>query len=137
MRFTHRVRGSVRGVLCALVLSGCGSAAVGPTDSTEITLAVGERGTAGGISVGLVAIDEDSRCPEDVVCVWAGNVKARASLRTGTGDAPVTLNSGLEPYSADVGTYRVRIVEVLPRRTTGSAIPPGDYRVTLRVERIP
>jgi hypothetical protein len=137
MHHAHRIPSALLAMASAMTLSGCASGVVAPADPNEVTLAVGTRGTANGINVGLVAIDEDSRCPEDVVCVWAGSVKARASLRIGAADTPVTLNSGLEPFSADVGTYRVRIVEVLPHRKTGSAIPSDAYRVTLRVDRIP
>ncbi len=117
--------------------NGCASATVEPSDPSETTLAIGERGSAAGVSIELVSVDEDSRCPEDVVCVWAGNVKARAIVRIGTTDTAVTLNTGLEPYTVDVGVNRVRIAQVLPRRRSGAAIPRGDYRVTLRVDPIP
>lgn len=118
-------------------LNGCASATVEPSNPGETTLAIGERASVAGISLELVAIEEDSRCPDDVVCIWAGNVKARAIVRIGTNDTAVTLNTGLAPYTVDVGVNRLRIVQVLPRRTNGAAIPRGDYRVTLRVDPIP
>jgi hypothetical protein len=124
--------------LIAITAVGCVAHATSPSDPSQstTTLAVGARGTASGVGIQLIAIDEDSRCPADAVCVWAGNVKARVIVRVGTADTPVTLNTVLQPTTADVSGYRVRIVDVLPLRKSGAAIPPDDYRVTFRVELI-
>jgi hypothetical protein len=123
--------------LCAGVATiGCSARAVAPSDPNETTLAVGARGSAAGVSIELTSIDEDSRCPQDVACVWAGNTKVRVVISVAATDTSLALNTGLPPLTADVAGHRVRIVGVLPARTAGAAIAARDYRVTFRVEPI-
>ena len=85
----------------------------------------------------FVAVTEDSRCPADVVCVWAGN--ARVQLRAergGDGDSEeVRLNTGLHPRSASVFGYAITLEEVAPGRRTDTPLPAGDYVATLRVTK--
>ena len=79
------------------------------------------------------AVTEDSRCPTDVVCVWAGN--ARVSLRvTAAGtDSTIALNTGLEPHSATVNRFRLELRGLVPAPRAGNPTPPDAYRATLRV----
>ncbi len=80
---------------------------------------------------------EDSRCPVGVSCVWEGNAAVRIGLTLGTGPThPFTLHTSQQPRSAEHGGYRVTLVKVEPVPVAGSAIDPGAYRVTLRVEAV-
>ncbi len=53
----------------------------------------------GGLTVRPIAVIEDSRCPVDVTCVWAGRLRLRANI-SGS-DAELTLG---EPNGAVVLT---------------------------------
>jgi hypothetical protein len=76
--------------------------------SETVDLRIGERATFGdGMSVELLRI-EDSRCPKDVVCVWAGELAAVLSA-TGGG------------FSAD--QVQIRLGELTgPERNSGSYV---------------
>lgn len=101
----------------------------------DFELAVGRTVAITGTAqrVTFDAVPEDSRCPIDAVCVWAGN--ARVSLRVteaGT-DSSVALNTGLEPRSATVGGIRLELRALTPAPRADTPTPPDAYRATLRV----
>jgi hypothetical protein len=131
----------LRAILTALVfaagLVACGASSPTKADdfalATEFTLAPGQTAKARGadLEVGFVEVTEDSRCPRDVTCVWAGEVKIRVSVRSGSAEA--TRHEVLESESVVAGGYRVAVVRVEPARVSTRPIAAGDYRATLRV----
>lgn len=86
----------------------------------------------------LVAVENDSRCPKNVNCVWAGN--AEVLLEVGTPGARakelLRLSTNPSPQSAGEGKYRryqVKLVELSPQPRDGRKISPGEYTATLLV----
>ncbi|MDC7995093.1 hypothetical protein [Altibacter sp. HG106] len=71
-----------------LLLSGWVSAQQGPIEVPEIAIKIplGNTTTIQGISLTFLEVLEDSRCPEDVTCVWAG--RARVLVRVQEGENP-------------------------------------------------
>lgn len=84
-----------------------------------------------GLTVEFIRVVDDSRCPTDVTCIWAGEVKVQLSTRMHTAE-PVQheITAG---QHATVGEWRVVVVRVQPERTSTRQISPEEYRVTLRV----
>jgi hypothetical protein len=77
----------------------------------------------------FVAVPEDSRCPPQVQCIWAGN--AKLSLRLD--DAPFAINTTLEPHEAVVLGYHFSLVR-LTQRPLGDTVST-NYSATLRVTK--
>lgn len=103
-----------------------------------VTLNVGETvsipGT--GISVKLIAVTEDSRCPQDVECDVAGQVTVNLSVTTAmTVDQSVSLTLGGPQGSAmsDLGEYMIELIAVDPYPTSQASIAPQDYRATIQL----
>lgn len=102
----------------------------------EFDLGVGQDARVQGTPVTIIflGVSEDSRCPADVQCVWAGNAAARLVLSSSAGPSTdAALNTTLEPRTVIFSGYRVRVVGVKPARRSGVSIPAGDYVVTLEV----
>jgi hypothetical protein len=86
-----------------------------------------------GLSVEFVRVMEDSRCPSDTTCVWAGEVKVQVATRIGTAEAVQhEIKAG---EHTTVGAFRVAVVDVQPQRVSTREIPQEEYRVTLKVEQ--
>src|SRR5213595_3393904 len=92
------------GIVCSLLVGGS-NAADGTTRtkrhkpvtrlSREVKLNVGQKLTVPETSLRITftAVENDSRCPADVTCVWAGNAAVKLEL-SGLGKAKsVTLNT--------------------------------------------
>lgn len=120
-----------------LTLAGCGSAPSRELESVDpgadVTLAPGESVPVSGadLKVRFITVGEDSRCPRDVACMWAGEVKVRLDISEGM--KPIRSVEVTEGGNAEVGTWRVTVVRVEPQPVSTAKIQPQDYRVTLRV----
>lgn len=101
----------------------------------EIQLAPNEQAAYGpqGLTVEFVRVVEDSRCPSDVECVWAGEVKVQVATRIN--DAEAVQHEIKAGEHASVGAFRVVVVKVEPIPVSTRQIPQEEYRVTLKVEQ--
>lgn len=78
----------------------------------ELQMKPGEQRSAdrGCITVKFVSVVEDSRCPMNARCIWAGNAKIKIVVSKGK-MAPkfVELNTGLEPNSVKLYGYTITL----------------------------
>jgi hypothetical protein len=133
----------LRAIVATLVLAGgllaCGAASPTRADDftfdAEFTLAPGQTAKAKGadVEVGFIEVTADSRCPKDVTCIWAGEVKVRLSIRSGSSEG--TRHEVRETESVVAGGYQVTVVRVQPGAVSTHKITPDEYRVTFRVTR--
>lgn len=101
---------------------------------SEFNIAVGQEARLQGSNVVIRfrGVTEDSRCPSDVQCVWAGNAVARFDL-SGGALAEAALNTTLDPKSVVYSGYTMTLVGLKPTPRSGTKIPALDYVATLRV----
>jgi hypothetical protein len=127
------IRSWLFSVLIGVALAACarGGAA---TLNEPIQLAPGEWANfeSEQLQVKFVGIDEDSRCPNDVACVWAGEVVVRLTLRRNSRNNEVAVR---ETQSLAVDGYEVSVLQVLPPRASSGPVALADYRITLKVTR--
>ena len=134
--------------LAAGCASGAGPAAEPPPSEASapsaradlaapVTLRTGAAVRAGEpdpLRVTFEAVEDDSRCPRSVVCVWAGDAAVRLRLDHASGTSVVTLHTALEPRHAAHGGYVVRLLRIAPERESEHTRPPW-YEVTLELSR--
>jgi len=73
----------------------------------------------------------DSRCPSDVVCIWAGKTDVKIEV-----ESPVTGTIVLSTYDNPVdtvGNFSFKIIDVLPYPISTKTIQLEDYNVTLKI----
>jgi len=120
-------------LLLALTLVACTGA---PADSplpTDITLKTGDQRAIRGLTVTFVGVKEDSRCPDNARCVWAGNAVVELRIEGGADSVAMTLNSGIEPKAIGVQGLRFTIASLLPTPVIG-APTPASHDLTLHIE---
>jgi hypothetical protein len=82
-------------------------------------------------------VTNDSRCASDVVCIWAGEVKAVLNVSINNqdkGDITLTLGAGNDDQSiANIGGYSVKVLAVNPYPVSTHQIEQSEYIVTLIV----
>lgn len=100
-----------------------------------VILGLGDQRVVGSSSVRFSAVREDSRCPVDATCIWAGNAQIEVTVSPLAGDGPAqvaTLNSFLEPKTASALGLRLSLVGLSPDPRLNR--PTSGYRAELRVE---
>lgn len=90
----------------------------------RLELSLEEEGSALGVSVTPLSIEEDSRCPLDVQCIQAGTVRLRVLVRSGLGEStmPITLGSSITTEAESITLATVR-----PSPFSGARIDQQDY----------
>lgn len=110
--------------IASLALAGC-AATAGPT--AEGPARLGQTVYVDGPRVTPVRVIEDSRCPMNARCIWAGRVVLRATVRGGAWKRTLDLTLG-EPVPVADGA--LTLTSVTPDRRTDRQIAPRDYRFT-------
>jgi len=86
------------------------------------------------IAVRFQSVSEDSRCPSDVVCVWAGNAVVRLSITsTDASSIDALLNTTLDPKNVTYSGYTIRLIDLKPVPKSGTKIVDADYVATIEV----
>lgn len=122
-------------------IAGCASVttAVDAEPGGSFTLALGETASVKGTHarITLRAVRDDSRCPVDVTCVWAGDAKIELVIsRKGSPDETRVLSIAPANNETQVGNLRIRFVSLAP--VPRQAEPPSarKYRAELVVDRV-
>lgn len=93
------------------------------TDGSDVAL--GQEAMVDGPVVKPIAVLEDSRCPINARCVWAGQVRLKMLWISGHGDQQFELTLG-EPKPLADGS--MTLTSVRPDMRTDVALKPTDYR---------
>ena len=108
--------------------------------SAEVQLKVGQsiRLTSPELVLRFVAVPEDSRCPINAVCIWAGDARI-ALIASGTVERSFDLHFPTEQVGArkiSLAAYEIEALALEPAPIDGETRRPEDYRVTLKVQRL-
>ncbi|HEU0311225.1 MAG TPA: hypothetical protein VFR36_08415 [Sphingomicrobium sp.] len=101
--------------------------AIRPPAATGPTAALGQIAIANGLKVRPFQLIEDSRCPINAACVWAGRLIVRTEVIGGSWRQTRDLELGKSQQIAD-GT--LVLISAQPSRQAGIEIDPHSYRFT-------
>ncbi|MDZ4679503.1 MAG: hypothetical protein SH848_04470 [Saprospiraceae bacterium] len=88
----------------------------------------------GNLEVRFDSVTQDSRCPLDVVCVWAGMAEVKLWFKQDQVEQTGLLNTLDDPGSITVFGKTVRLIDVTPYPQTPGEIPQADYKIRIVVE---
>ena len=96
----------------------CGLAIAASAQTVEtLTVPLGQQKKAGksDLRVSFIQLINDSRCPANAKCVWAGSAKIKISVsRPGAAKQTFDLNTGVDPKTVTAFGYEIKIAELLP-----------------------
>lgn len=107
--------------LCLIAIIASATFAPAKTPET-VKVMVGKTKVtnAGKVTIKFLSVEEDSRCPINARCVWAGNARVKLAVSVGKAAArTIELNSGVEPRSIKADGYVFKFVELTPH--------PGEH----------
>ena len=105
-----------------------------PSAGGPITIKTGIGTTVSGLGVTItpLSILSDSRCPQDVQCVWAGTVELKAKILSASTESTMTLKLG-EPVMTS--GEQIVLLEVAPAKTSKTDIATSSYMFTFGVKK--
>ena len=99
------------------------------SDGTDVAL--GQTAYVDGPKIRPIKIIEDSRCPMNARCIWAGRVRILVDWVKADGEQLVEMTLG-EPASIADGA--ITLTAVNPSKMAGESkeLVPGDYRFSFQ-----
>ena len=92
-------------------------------------------GTASPLTVTFRDVAQDSRCPIDVQCPWAGDAEIELRLSHNGRSATALLHTNGEPKQVEYDGYVVQLLAVEPSKSAAREIAKSEYVVTVRVTK--
>ncbi len=91
--------------------------------------------TAEKISVTFEQVLEDSRCPVDVTCIWAGLAEVSLQVAVSGQERELSLSTLPPENSAVFENYTFWLISVRPGPRSDQNIDSSAYFVTVRVDK--
>ena len=99
-----------------------------------VEIQIGEEKKIGDLRIAFEGVAEDSRCPEGVVCVWAGNARAHFSATDRRGQrVEFDLNTGVQPRAHRFGGYTIKLEKLVPHPNVNRETKVDEYVATVFV----
>ena len=116
--------------MALLALASCATV---PAAGKGPTAAIGTTASVGGIMVRPIQLLEDSRCPAEVQCIWAGQVRVLVDLSRGDGahqQRELTLGK-----AENIDWGMLTLIDAQPAKIAPGNTDPSAYRFTFRLDR--
>jgi hypothetical protein len=126
-------------ILATGLFTGCGrSSTVAASLDKQVVLYVGQTArisvnNSDVLVIRFVSVTADSRCPSDVTCIQAGEVRCQMEIRdTGTSNIPEAVVLTQPPLSMTYKNYLLTY-DVQPYPKSTETIKKEDYHIVLTV----
>jgi hypothetical protein len=128
---------AVFGWLCLFSGAGFAQESSPPKLGEEFELAVHQtvQISAENISVTFQEVLEDSRCPIDVTCIWAGLAEVSLQVAVSSQEKEIRLSTSPPENSAVFENYTFWLIKVRPVPRSDRNTDRSAYFVTVRVDQ--
>jgi hypothetical protein len=133
-------------VVASLAIAACASSKGLPTEpvvysqseaADSVRVPVGQTIVVEGVRVRFSAVESDSRCASDVVCVWEGDAAAvfvvELNCDCRSPSYELKLHTTLQPKSGSAYGFRVELLHLEPYPSVASPIKPDAYYAWIRL----
>lgn len=123
-------------LLMTLVFGTVASAQAQSSQQFAVKLNKQQKFSKSKLTVKVLSV-EDSRCPEGVDCVWAGDAKVKIKVTNNKGKSQTfELHTNLDPKAIKFDKYEIKLGEVTPRPATNIRIDPNGYTAQIIITKL-
>ncbi|HEY8560297.1 MAG TPA: hypothetical protein VIL74_07960 [Pyrinomonadaceae bacterium] len=126
------------GLILTFIFGGAATLAVNAQNAQQVSVRINNQKSVmrDRLRIKFVAV-EDSRCPADANCVWAGNAKVTIKVTNRRGQSQtLDLNTNLQAKSARFDGYEIALGEVSPYPRSNIRINRNGYTASFTVKKI-
>ena len=95
-----------------------------------------KRFAKGRLSIRFVELVEDSRCPTDTNCIWAGNAKIRIRVAGYGRSQELTLDTNGQHQAATAEGYSIKLISLTPAPRSNIRINRNGYVATFEAVKL-
>jgi hypothetical protein len=127
----------IAGLLLMLALGTLPAAAQRTEERTRIQVNREKRLPKSRMTIRFVELVEDSRCPTDTNCVWAGNAKIKVRVSKNGRSEVITLDTnGPKQHATTQDGYSLKLIGLTPLPASNVRINRNGYVATLEVIKL-
>lgn len=124
------------GLACSTLQVSSPNHDVGTTLPDTVSLRIGQAVRFGSVEITFAGVPQDSRCPSDAVCVWAGNAVAEVTVGPAVGEGPtyqLLLNTTVGERAGKAWGLLVELVDLSPVPVSTHPTRAEEYVLRLAV----
>ena len=131
------MKGLITSLLLVLALGTLPASAQRTEETVRIQVHKEKRLAKSRMSIRFMELIEDSRCPTDTNCVWAGNAKIKVRVSKKDRSEVIILDTnGPKQYATTQDGYSVKLVRLTPVPRSNIRINRNGYVATLEVIKL-
>ena len=89
-----------------------------------------------GMTIAFTELVEDSRCPTDTTCVWAGNAKIKIRVTKNGRSEDLEMNTMRTKDPVIFNGYTLTLTKLIPEPRTNIRINRNGYEATIEVSKV-
>ncbi len=127
----------MKSLILTLITSLALTSVVTAKSPDKLNLRAGQQKTAarGELTIKFISVLEDSRCPANARCIWAGNAKIKVKVSNRSGGSKVMeINTNLEPHGDQFGGYAINLTGLTPEPSVKGAA--SRYVAVFSIKRL-
>jgi hypothetical protein len=130
------MKGLIAGLMMMLAFSVMPVSAAKRAETLRVQINKEKRFPKAKLSVRFVELVEDSRCPADAQCVWAGNAKIKIRVTLNGRGHDLSLDTNGAHQSATAEGYTIKLVGLTPAPRSNIRIDRNGYVATFEVVKL-
>lgn len=124
------------GLILTLIFGGLTAVSAQTTQQVSVRVNTQKSVMRDRLKIKFVAV-EDSRCPADANCIWAGNAKVTIRVTNRSGKAETfDLNTNTGSKTAKFGGYEISLGAVTPFPRSNIRIDRNGYTAKFTVRKL-
>ncbi len=130
------MKGLIVFLLLVLAIGVLPATAAGRSETLRVQINKEKRFPKNKITVRFVELVEDSRCPTDTNCIWAGNAKIKVRVSKNGRSHELTLDTNGPKSSATAEGYSIKLIGLTPEPRSNIRINRNGYVATLEAVKL-
>ncbi|MGH9946624.1 MAG: hypothetical protein ACRD6X_05430 [Pyrinomonadaceae bacterium] len=123
-------------VITLLIVANCAITFAMNPETVSVQVGKSKIESSTKIKVEFVEMMEDSRCPADVNCIWAGNAKIKIVVSKNGNEKTIELNSGIANKDNCFAGYNFKLEKLTPEPRSDIRIDKNGYVATISMTKI-
>jgi hypothetical protein len=130
------MKGLIAGLIMMLAFTVVPASAAKRAETLRVQINKEKKFPKARLSIRFVELVEDSRCPADAQCVWAGNAKIKIRVTMNGRSHDISLDTNGQHQAATAEGYSIKLLSLTPAPRSNIRIDRNGYVATFEAVKL-